>query len=229
MVGFRTKKIETTLTLGEELKAKRTQQYISLEKVAFVLKISKDYLEFLERGVYEKLPGEVYAKNFIKVYAQYLGLNSQDLLDLYKRERTVHHNLNHSQKFAMKEPAKILSRLHFLSTPRIARNLIVLGVAFIGFFYIGFKVEAIIRPPDLEVAYPATDILTEEKFIEVKGKTIEGAHVVINGQTVFVEEGGIFTEKVNLLDGINEIKISSKKDHSKENIEYRRVVFKDKK
>ena len=146
---------------------------------------------------------------------------------MYRREQTVQRNIHSIEKYKIKEPPKIISRLHLLSTPRIARNLAILSIVCICLLYIGFKVEAIIRPPDLEIYYPSSDVLVHEKYIEVKGKTIPGAHVFINGQSVLIQEGGDFSEKINLNNGINELKISSKKDHSKENIFIRRVVVQD--
>lgn len=227
MVSFRSKKIQTEYSLGEKFEAQRKSQYISIEKAAAVLRISKDYLKFLEMGEYEKLPGEIYVKNFIKVYGKFLGFHPHELLDLYKRERTVQRNIHSIEKYKIKEPPKIISRLHLLSAPRIVRNVAISLIVCICLLYIGFKVEAIIRPPELEIYYPSSDVLVYERYIEVKGKTDPEAHVFINGQSVLIQEGGNFSEKINLNNGINEIKILSKKDHSKENIYIRRIVVQD--
>lgn len=228
MLGFKSKKIETERTLGERLKERRQAQYLKLERLACEMKISKEYLEFLEKGEYASLPGEVYAKNFIKTYARILGLNSQELILLYHREQAVFHNIHEGQKVKMHLPTKIISRFHFLSTPKILRNLLISGVVFVCLLYLGLKVEAIIRPPQLEVFYPAHDILVEEKFIQIQGKTLPRAHVIINGQNVIAENDGNFYQTISLHDGINEITIMAKKDHSKEAEVIRRVVVRKK-
>lgn len=224
MVSFRSKKIQTESSLGEKIEAKRKSQYITLEKAAQVLKISKDYLGYLEIGEYEKLPGEVYAKNFIRAYGAYLGFEPEELMQIYKRERTVHKNIDSSGKFIMKEPAKIISKLHMISLPKILKNSLIFSVVLVCLLYIGFKVEAIITPPELEILYPSVDILTKDKFVTIQGRTLNGTHVIINDQDVLIEEDGKFSQKINLRDGINEIIITAKKDHSKDNTVTRRVV-----
>lgn len=229
MVGFRTKKIKTDGTVGERLFEKRKAEYISLEKAAYQLKIAKEYLSYLERGEYDSLPGEVYAKNFIKIYSKFLGLDPDEMLNIYRRERAVQNNLQTQspyllRRLKLKEPPRIISRLQMLSVPKIFRNILITGIVAVCLLYIGVKVEAIIRPPELSVAYPEVDILTKKKFIEVRGNTEPGANLVINGQKIFISETGEFIQKVNLREGINEITVSAHRDHSKENIVVRRVV-----
>lgn len=229
MVGFRTKKIKTEGTVGERFFEKRKAEYISLEKAAYQLKIAKEYLLYLERGEHDSLPGEVYTKNFIKIYSKFLGLDPDEMLNIYRRERAVRNNLQTQSPYflrqlKLKELPRIISRLQMLSVPKIFRNILITGIVAVCLLYIGVKVEAIIRPPELFVAYPQEDILTKEKFIEVRGNTEAGANLVINGQKIFISEAGEFIQKVNLREGINEITVSAHRNHSKENIVVRRVV-----
>lgn len=224
MVSFRSKKIQTESSLGEKLEAQRKSQYMTLEQAANVLKISKDYLGYLEKGEYENLPGEVYTKNFIKAYGTYLGLDPDELEHIYRRERTVQKNLNTLSTFVMREPAKIISQFHMISLPKILKNTFIFSIVLVCLLYIGFKVEAIISPPELEILYPSVDILTKDKFITIQGRTLDGTHVIINDQNVLIGEDGKFSQKINLRDGINEITITAKKDHSKDNSITRRVV-----
>ena len=72
MNGFTKKNIET-LTLGEKLKKLRSERRISLGDVSRNTKIQIKYLEFIEEGAYDKLPADVYAKGFLKSYAEFLG------------------------------------------------------------------------------------------------------------------------------------------------------------
>ena len=101
-------------------------------------------------------------------------------------------------------------------------------VVFIAMLYLGFKVEAIIRPPELFVTTPASDILVDGKYIEVQGITEEESVVTINGQDVLVNTDGSFSERINLSNGINEIVVTARKNHSKENTILRKVVVREK-
>jgi cytoskeleton protein RodZ len=66
--------------LGKELRTKREQLGYSLKDVAEHTRIRKVYLESLELGQFEALPGQAYLIGFVRVYAHYLGLDSDDLL-----------------------------------------------------------------------------------------------------------------------------------------------------
>ncbi|MCX7568598.1 DUF4115 domain-containing protein [Tumebacillus sp. DT12] len=67
--------------IGNELKRLREQKGCSLEEVQQATKIRSRYLEAIEEGDLSALPGMVYARGFIKSYAEYLGVNGQELLE----------------------------------------------------------------------------------------------------------------------------------------------------
>lgn len=69
--------------IGTELKRLREQKGLTLEEVHQALKIRIRYLEAIEAGDVGALPGIVYARGFIKSYAEFLGINGQELLDTY--------------------------------------------------------------------------------------------------------------------------------------------------
>lgn len=67
--------------IGNTLKQLRLQKGLTLEQVEQSIKIRLRYLEAIEEGDMSVLPGMVYARGFIKSYAEFLGINGQDLLD----------------------------------------------------------------------------------------------------------------------------------------------------
>lgn len=73
--------------LGERLRAARESQGIGLPQAAAETRILQRYLVALEEGDYQNLPGDVYARGFIRNYARLLGLSAEELIDLYRRER----------------------------------------------------------------------------------------------------------------------------------------------
>lgn len=75
--------------LGERLRSARESQGVSLAQVAAETRILQRYLVALEDGDYLHLPGEVYARGFVRNYAHYLGLPVEELIELYRTERGV--------------------------------------------------------------------------------------------------------------------------------------------
>ena len=70
--------------IGENLKNARESKGISLRKAEEDTKIRKRYLQALEEGNYDVIPGRVYAKGFLRNYANYLGLDQEEILMEYK-------------------------------------------------------------------------------------------------------------------------------------------------
>jgi len=70
-------------TVGEYLKKEREAQNICLGDVSDFTKISKIYLDCLEKGEYTKIPGEPYVKGYISSYAAFVGMNAHEALKLY--------------------------------------------------------------------------------------------------------------------------------------------------
>ncbi len=73
--------------IGRILEQKRKEKGLSLEEVEQATKIRKRYLDGLERDDYGVLPAGVYAQGFLKTYANYLGLNGEDLSRQLKSRR----------------------------------------------------------------------------------------------------------------------------------------------
>lgn len=68
------------------LKGTREQYGRSLRDVAGSLNIRFIYLEAIEAGEFDKLPGTAYAIGFVRSYADYLGLDSKDVVRQFKAE-----------------------------------------------------------------------------------------------------------------------------------------------
>ncbi len=66
--------------IGETLRKERESQNLSVQDVEKGTSIRALYIEAIEQGEYDKLPGEVYAKGFIKNYANFLNLDGDALV-----------------------------------------------------------------------------------------------------------------------------------------------------
>ncbi|WP_391208763.1 helix-turn-helix domain-containing protein [Psychrobacillus sp. L4] len=72
--------------LGSRLKEARKVKGYSIDDLQEITKIQKRYLTGIEEGNYETMPGSFYVRAFIKQYAEAVGLNGDELLEMYKTE-----------------------------------------------------------------------------------------------------------------------------------------------
>jgi cytoskeleton protein RodZ len=74
---------------GDDLRQRREALGLDLGLVAATLRIKLAYLTALEAGSLEELPGAAYAIGFMRAYADYLGLDSVEILRRFKQETTL--------------------------------------------------------------------------------------------------------------------------------------------
>ncbi len=71
--------------IGDALRERRMALKIDVHEVEESTKIRAKYLRALENEEYNLLPGQAYVKSFLRTYADFLGLDSRGLVDLYKK------------------------------------------------------------------------------------------------------------------------------------------------
>jgi cytoskeleton protein RodZ len=72
---------------GERLKRERELREVSPNEVVVATRISLRFLEALENEDWDKLPGGVFNRGFVRAIARYLGLNEETLLAEYDLAR----------------------------------------------------------------------------------------------------------------------------------------------
>ena len=70
-------------SFGEILKREREMREVTLNEVTVATRIAPRFLEAFEREEWEKLPGGVFNRGFVRAIARYLGLNEENLLSEY--------------------------------------------------------------------------------------------------------------------------------------------------
>jgi transcriptional regulator with XRE-family HTH domain len=70
-------------SFGEELRREREIRGISLKEIADATKISKRFLEALERNDHRTLPAPVFTRGFVREYARYVGLSAEEMVNRY--------------------------------------------------------------------------------------------------------------------------------------------------
>ena len=73
-------------SLGNDLKLVREQKQLTLEQIAADTRIGAHYLRCLEEARYGDLPGGMYNRAFLRAYCDYLGMDSQAVLERMEAE-----------------------------------------------------------------------------------------------------------------------------------------------
>ncbi|HSR12859.1 MAG TPA: helix-turn-helix transcriptional regulator [Thermodesulfobacteriota bacterium] len=73
-------------SVGQCLKTEREKRDFSREYIARSTRIKPAFIEAMEENHFDALPAETYAKGFIRCYCKFLGLNPEEMLDMYRRQ-----------------------------------------------------------------------------------------------------------------------------------------------
>lgn len=114
-----------------ELREARLEAGYDLPDVANALRIQRAYLEALEEGRFDDLPGTTYAVGFLRSYAGFLGLDADKIVGAYKDERVLDAE---QQRLAFPTPTK--------ETPRPRLWLILIALVLAGLAYGGWQYYA---------------------------------------------------------------------------------------
>ncbi len=66
-------------SIGETLRRERLRRNLDIDQISRELKISHKLLEAIEAEEFDKLPGTIFAKNFVRQYAHLLGLDEDEM------------------------------------------------------------------------------------------------------------------------------------------------------
>lgn len=200
--------------MPERLTTARERKGVDLYRAERDTKIRARYLAALERGDYRELPGAVYTKGFLRNYALYLGLDPDDVLLQWRRERGD-----------PREPQAVIAVPRPLVAPRpgltFSPSLVVfalLMVAVLAFAaYLGVQLLRFAKPPTIAVTDPAVAVVdVDESATEyvLEGTTNPGATVSIatpgrDPYTVSADADGAWAAAVELRRGRNQFEVSA--------------------
>ncbi len=72
-------------TIGNILRTEREKKGLSIKDIENSTSIRSLYINAIEENDFKVIPGEVYVKGFIRNYASCLGLNPQEIMDVYRK------------------------------------------------------------------------------------------------------------------------------------------------
>jgi transcriptional regulator with XRE-family HTH domain len=144
--------------IGASLREARTRRGLSLDDVTAGLRIRERYVTALEEERWELMPGEAYAKGFLRMYAEFLGLDGSLYVDEYNERIAAH--LDQALVLESLAPSKGRSRL----LTRTIVGVVVVGalVAALNAFGSGSPTSTHVQPDLSNVANaaPAKRVVT---------------------------------------------------------------------
>jgi cytoskeletal protein RodZ len=206
--------LEATPGLPERLLAARERKGVDLYRAERDTKIRARYLAALERGDYRELPGAVYTKGFLRNYALYLGMDPEDVLLQWRRERGD-----------VREIPAVLDVPKPIAAPRpgltFSPSLVVFALLALGVLvfagYMGVQLLRFAKPPTLAVTAPAIAVVdVDEDATEyiLRGTTSPRATVTIttpgrDPYNVTADADGTWSATVDLRRGRNQFEVSA--------------------
>lgn len=159
--------------LGDALRSQREQMGVTLEQATEDTRIRAKFLQAIESGDYQSLPGSVYTKGFLRNYAGYLNLDPEEMLALYTGERG---GTEPARSFA---PMRPLVKRSFIFTPAILVPVLVLAgiLLFVGYVYYQFTNFAV--APRVDITDPPGDAVSQIAEYTVKGKTNPDGRITV--------------------------------------------------
>lgn len=201
--------LKTTLqtkTVGTLLIEKRKEKDLEIKDVSLAIKIRSEYLLALEEGRYNVFRSEVYLTGFLKNYAKFLGIDTEKILAMYRRENE-RRNLGEDSLITNPNNNK---GLHVSLTPNKIVAILAGVAVFLVLVYLATYIGKVLKKPDISISSPVTIeqdgegiYKTDANFIELVGKAEIGSKLTINDQELKLNNFEKFTKEFNLEPGTN--------------------------
>ncbi len=120
--------------VGYYLKQAREGLNLTIEEVSDTIRVRKLYLEAIEEGHYEQLPGTAYAVGFVRIYANFLGLNSARVVEQFRAETGPHQG---EVEFEFEQAAPPIENQAMPKNIIIIISLIIAIFALVAYLFLG--------------------------------------------------------------------------------------------
>lgn len=196
-------------SFGEELKREREIRGISLKEIADATKISKRFLEAIEKNDHKTLPAPVFTRGFVREYARYLGLNVEEMVNRYNYAAAADDRIEkpHQHPTTGVPPRDISPKpqpKRGIPHARVDRNVLILvliAAAFAGVAYwavsqkklSGFgsaSAETETAPPPVSTPAPTIQPVTETAKPALDDNTLRLVVEVVDNSWVTLEADG---------------------------------------
>ncbi len=211
-------------SVGEILKNQRAHKRFTLEDVHKFVKIHPTFLTALEEGNYSVFSNKVHATGFLKNYAEFLELDANKLLGLWRREYEAYFD-KRTKETTASSATKKLESAKLLITPGLvlATASAILVVLFFGYLF--YQYRSYSGAPKLEIYTPQNSIVVNSDILDVTGKTDRDSVLLINNQRVLLDKDGGFVTSVKLREGLNTLSFLSVNKLGRETEETRTIIY----
>ncbi len=172
-------------SLGAKLKNLREEKGYTLEQVARDTHITKRYIIAIEEERFDEFPAEPYLVGFLRSYCEFLEINAEEIVQLYRNMRLQEQPPPIDQLVA---PRRRLSLR--LIAGAIGAVVLLTGVIFLLFrLFFSANAERIDEPPTattVETEYQFTDDFLEQRF-----RVGDTVIIPVNGEEFFVRVAAI--------------------------------------
>jgi len=199
--------------LADRLTAAREAKGVDLLRAERETKIRRQYLAAMEHGAWEELPAGVYARGFLRNYAIYLGMDADEVLGAWSRERG---EVPQAPAIVVPRPIEAPRRGIVLGPGILVAALVSLAaVAIIA--YIGFQLVRFSEPPPLKVTDPPTAVMEVAEATTsytILGTTVANGEVTIRAPgrqdlRIVAAGDGVWRTVVDLRRGENRFVVSA--------------------
>ncbi len=145
-------------TIGEELQKKRQEVNLTLDHISEKTNIKSAYLLNIENGEFDELPTFVHAKGFVKIYANFLGLDGLEYskrLGNSKNSNNIHLQepyLTNSKKINSVSKFQEISEKIILILIKKRKKIFIAAVIFIAFIFVVKLIKFIASPSQKQEA-----------------------------------------------------------------------------
>ncbi len=133
---------------GERLKRERELREVPLEEITLATRIGPRFLEALENEDWDKLPGGVFNRGFVRSIARYLGLDEEAFLAEYDLAHNAHAQLVEQKHAAQKIENRIPPTPLWVPIALALGFLLLLAALYFGGSYAWRKYKQHSTPPN---------------------------------------------------------------------------------
>ena len=170
-----------TASAGMRLREERLSKGIKTTAVAEKLHITNHYVKAIEADSFEKLPGTIFIRGYLKNYAELLNLNPSEIVGLY--EKTVSQSINGSKSKASSYKLKPRNRIFVIS------SVILFIILFVALW-----IYDIIYGEESTADFSDTDALGENQRNQPKALLDSGKFLPKGNEVSISQNGSVFAE-----------------------------------
>ncbi|CAI2651016.1 helix-turn-helix domain-containing protein [Apilactobacillus apinorum] len=130
--------------IGKSLQEARIAKDMSIDDIQKITKIQKHYLEAIEQGNFEELPGEFYVRAFIKQFADTVGIDGIELLNEHDESLPDTQSEEYAEKVSKDDVNKKVARRSKVERKSSFRKLLPTFGIIVAILVVVFGVWAVV-------------------------------------------------------------------------------------